>query len=303
MPGAAARTLTRSVFFIPGGSERFLAKASGIRADIVAFDLEDAVPPAEKARARELVRAHLKAVGAGSRAYCRVNGWETGLTFDDLEGVVHGGLAGISLSKCEGPGDVRSLDAALEGLEQSRGLPPGSVEIQLFIESARGLVQAYDAATSCPRVQSLVLGALDYARDMGLSPKGKSAGLAHARAALAVSARAAGCLPIDHVYIDYRDLEGFERSTLEGRDLGYAGRMLFHPDQIEPCHRVFAPSDDEVAWAERVVAAFEAEALPAGLAAISFEGRMADLATYESARSVLAAALATGKRGEQAGRE
>lgn len=296
-------TLTRSVFFIPGGSERLLAKAPGIRADVVVFDLEDAVPMAEKARARELVRAHLKSVGPGSRAYCRVNGWETGLTFDDLEAVVHGGLAGVSLSKCEGPGDVRSLDAALGGLEQSQGLPPGSVEIQLFIESARGLVQAYDAATSCPRVRSLILGALDYARDMGLSPKSESAGLAHARAALAVAARAAGCLPIDHVYVDYHDLEGFERSTREGKDLGYAGRMLFHPSQIEPCHRVFAPSDEEIAWAERVVAAFQAEALPRGMAAISFEGTMADLATYESARGVLAAALAAGKRGEEPARE
>jgi citrate lyase subunit beta/citryl-CoA lyase len=232
-----------------------------------------------------------------------VNGWETGLTCDDLEGVVQGGLAGISLSKCEGPDDVRSLDAALQGLEQSRGLPPGSVEIQLFIESARGLVRAYAAASASSRVRSLVLGALDYARDMGLSPTGESAGLAHARAALAVAARAAGSLPIDHVYVDYHDLEGFERSTWEGKDLGYAGRMLFHPSQIEPCHRVFAPSDEEVAWAERVVAAFQAEALPRGMAAISFEGTMADLATYESARSVLAAALAAQKRRGEAGRE
>ncbi len=283
----------RSVFFIPGGTERLLAKTPAIGADIVAFDLEDAVPPAEKPRARELVRDHLREVGRGTRAFCRVNGWDTGLTAADLEGVVGPGLAGICLPKCEGPEDVGALEASLERLERSRGLAPGAVEIQLFIESARGLVRAYDAATSSGRVRSLVFGSLDYARDMGLGPEGGSAGLAHARAGLAVAARAAGCLPIDHVYPDFHDLEGFERSTREGRGLGYAGRLLFHPSQIEPCHRAYAPSDDEVAWAGRVVAVFEAEALPRGLAAISFEGRMADLATYEAARSVLAAAAAT----------
>lgn len=286
-------TLTRSVFFVPGGSERLLAKAPGIRADIVAFDLEDAVPPTGKPRARELVQEHLKAVAPGTRAYCRVNAWETGLTDADLEGVVHDGLAGICLPKCEGPEDVRALDAALERLERSRGRAPGSVEIQLFVESARGLVHAYAAATASSRVRSLVFGSLDYARDVGLGVEGAGPGLAYARAGLALAARAAGCLPIDHVYVDYRDLEGFERNTLEGRRLGYAGRLLFHPGQIEPCHRVYALSADEVAWAQRVVAAFEAEALPRGLAAISFEGKMADLATYESARSLLAAAAAT----------
>jgi len=288
-----AATLTRSVFFIPGGSERLLAKAPDIRADVVVFDLEDAVPMAEKARARELVQEHLKAVAPGTRAYCRVNGWDTGLTEADLEGVVHPGLVGICLSKCEGPDDVGRLGAALERLEQSRGLAPGSVEVQLFVESARGLVHAYAAATASSRVRSLVFGSLDYARDMGPGVDGAGPGLAYARAGLALAARAAGCLPIDHVYVDYRDLEGFERSTLEGRRLGYAGRLLFHPGQIEPCHRVYAPSVDEVAWAQRVVAAFEAEALPRGMAAISFDGKIADLATSESARSVLAAAAAT----------
>ena len=155
-------TPTRSVFFVPGGSERLLAKAPGIRADIVAFDLEDAVPPAGKPRARELVQEHLKAVAPGTRAYCRVNAWETGLTDADLEGVVHDGLAGICLPKCEGPEDVRALDAALERLERSRGRAPGSVEVQLFVESARGLVHAYAAATASSRVRSLVFGSLDY---------------------------------------------------------------------------------------------------------------------------------------------
>jgi citrate lyase subunit beta/citryl-CoA lyase len=294
-------TLMRSVFFIPGGNEKLLAKAPAIRADVVAFDLEDAVPPVEKPRARELVRSHLGTVGRGTRAFCRVNGWETGLTDADLEGVVGLGLAGICLPKCEGPEDVRALDASLERLERSGGLALGSVEIQLFVESARGLVRGYDAATSCRRVRSLVFGSLDYVRDMGLGPEGRSAGLAHARAGLAVAARAAGCLPIDHVYPDFHDVEGFERNTREGRGLGYAGRLLFHPSQIEPCHRAFAPSDDEVAWAARVVAAFEAEALPQGLAAISFEGRMADLATYEEARSVLVTAAATRQAEREAG--
>jgi len=288
-------TRMRSVLFIPGGSERMLAKAPGIFADVVAFDLEDAVPVAQKPRARELVRQHLKSVAPGTRAYCRVNGWETGLTGDDLDAVVADGLAGVCLSKCEGPGDVRRLDAELAARERKAGVAPGSVEVQLFVESARGLLLAYEAATASGRVRSVVFGALDYARDMALGPVVTGPGVAHARATLALAARAAGCLPIDHAYADYADLEGFERSSLEGRRLGYAGRLLVHPGQIEPCHRAYAPLDDEIAWARRLVAAFEAEALARGLAAMSFEGGMVDLASYETARDLLASAAPRGE--------
>jgi citrate lyase subunit beta/citryl-CoA lyase len=290
-------TLMRSVFFIPGGSEKLLAKAPGIAADVVSFDLEDSVPLPDKPRARELVRGHLTVVGAGVQAYCRVNAWDTQLTDDDLDAVVHDGLEGVCLPKCRGPNDVQRLDTRLAELERRRGLAPGTVAIQLLIESALGLINAYASAVASPRVKSLIFGALDYARDMGVGLGGEGADLSYPRAFLAVAARAAGRLPIDHTFVDYTDLAGFERSTREGQRLGYAGRLLIHPGQIEPCHRVYSPSDRDIAWAEGVVAAFEAEALPRGLAAMSHEGKMADLATYESARSVLAMATAIRDKG------
>jgi citrate lyase subunit beta/citryl-CoA lyase len=289
-------TLMRSVLFIPGANEKLLAKALHIAADVVDFDLEDSVPLPDKPRARELVRGHLSAVGAGVQAYCRVNAWDTQLTDDDLDAVVHDGLRGVCLPKCSGPADVHRLDTRLGELERRRGLVPGTVAIQLLIESALGLVNAYESALASPRVGSLIFGALDYARDMGVGLGGEGADLSYPRAALAVAARAAGCLPIDHAFVDYVDAAGFEQSTLEGRRLGYAGRLLIHPSQIEPCHRVYSPSGEDVAWAEGVVAAFETEALPKGLAAISHQGKMADLATYESARGVLAVAATIRER-------
>jgi citrate lyase subunit beta/citryl-CoA lyase len=279
----------RSCFYIPGNVEKMVSKAPDIPADILIFDLEDSVPPPEKAKARRLIRDNLEAAGSnGSTVYCRVNNWETCLTGDDLEAVVYPGLGGVVLAKCDGPDHVRRLDWRLEELEWRRGLTVGSISVQLQIESAVGLINAHQSALASPRVNSLAFGTLDYAKDMRLVLSVDGRQLLFARSHLAVAARAARCLAIDSAFVDYKNMEGFEKDTLEGHSLGFEGRMLIHPAQVEPAHRLYAPSADQIAWARGLVEAFEAEALAKGLAAIAFEGKMVDTPVYESALGILA---------------
>ncbi len=279
----------RSVFYIPGNNEKMLSKAPTFPADIVTLDLEDSVPPAEKPKAREMVREKLKyAAGGGAEVYVRVNNWETLLTNDDLEAVVHEGLNGVCLAKCGGPDHVRRLDWKLEELERRRGIPVGTVKVQLLIETAKGVINAYPSAVESPRVNSLIFGAVDYTKDMRVKLTTEGEELKYARAHTAVAARAAGCIAIDCPFVAFQDMEAFERDTAYGRTLGYEGRMLIHPSQIEPSHRIYTPAPEDVEWAKGVVEMFEKEALAKGLAAVSYKGKMVDTPVYENAKTILA---------------
>src|SRR5512143_1546850 len=191
-------TVMRSVFYVPGNNETFVSKAPGNPADIITLDLEDSVPPAEKAKAREIVRANLKHAGSGgSTIYVRINNWETLMTNDDLEAVVHEGLSGVCLAKCGGPDNVQRLDWKLEELERRRGLAVGSVAIQLLIETAKGVINAYPSAVASKRVKLTTEGDEQF----------------YARAHAAVAARAAGCIAIDCPFVAFKDTEAFEKNT------------------------------------------------------------------------------------------
>ncbi len=279
----------RSVFYIPGNNDKMVGKAPTIPADIVTLDLEDSVPPAEKARAREIVRENLKFAGTGgSRVYVRLNNWETLMTNDDLEAVVHEGLSGVCLAKCGHPDNVLRLDWKLEELERRRGLEVGGIAIQLLIETAKGVMNAYPSASASKRVNSLIFGAVDFTKDMRVKLTSEGVEQLYARYHTAVAARAAGCVAIDCPFVDFKNMEAFEKSTLEGRQMGYEGRMLIHPTQIEPSHRLYMPSAQDVEWAQGVVKVFEEEGIAKGAAAVSYLGKMVDTPVYENARQILA---------------
>jgi len=282
-------TVMRSVFYIPGNNEKMVGKAPETGADIVTLDLEDSVPPAEKVRAREVVRENLKFAGTGgSRVYVRINNWETLMTNDDLEAVVHEGLAGVCLAKTGEADNVKRLDWKLEELERRRGIPVGTVAIQLLIETAKGMINAYNSAVASKRVNSLIFGAVDYTKDMRVKLTSEGTEQLYGRYFTAVAARAAGCVAIDCPFVDFKNMEAFEKSVLEGRQMGYEGRMLIHPSQIEPSHKLYMPSADDVVWATGVVKVFEEEGLAKGAAAVSYNGKMVDTPVYDNARQILA---------------
>ena len=282
-------TVMRSVFYVPGNNEKMVAKSPEIPADIITLDLEDSVPPAEKPKARELTRENLKYAGSGgSTVYVRINNWETLMTNDDLEAIVHEGLSGVCLAKCGGPDHVQRLDWKLEELERRRGLKVGSIAIQLLIETAKGVMNAYPSAIASKRVNSLIFGAVDYTKDMRVKLTDEGEEQKYARAHAAVAARAAGCIAIDCPFVNFKDMEAFEKSTRYGRQLGYEGRMLIHPGQIEPSHKIYTPDTDDVEWAKGVVKVFEEEGIAKGSAAVSYKGKMVDTPVYDNARTILA---------------
>ncbi len=280
----------RSVFYVPSNNEKMVAKAPTIACDVLTLDLEDSVPPAEKPRGREMIQKYLKSDRKNQvspRLYVRINNWETQMTNDDLEAIVHPGLDGVCLAKCGGADNVRRLDWKLEELEQRRGMKVGTVAIQLLIETAKGVMNAYPAACASPRVNSLIFGAVDYTKDMRVKLTSEGWEQTYARFHTAVAARAAGCVAIDCPFVAFQDMEAYKKSTREGRQMGYEGRMLIHPSQIEPSHEIYTPSAEDVEWAEGIKKVFEEEGIAKGAAAVTYKGKMVDTPVYENAMQIL----------------
>ncbi len=286
----------RSLLFVPGHRERLLEKAPGAGADGLLLDLEDSVPDAEKPAARERVGEMLRDP-EGPPRYARVNsfGAEGGeeCIRADLEAVVRPGLSGVVLPKAESAEEIQALDAELERLESAAGIGPGKVEIIPFIESARGVLFAYAVLTALPRVASVCFGGAedgDLMTDLGCRWSAEGAELLYARSKVLLEARAAGIdHPLDGVFLGLDDEEGLVRDAENAKRLGYRGKTVIHPRQVEPVNRVFSPSEREVAYYTDMIAAFE-EAEAEGAGAISFRGKMIDRAMVRKARSVLAQA-------------
>jgi citrate lyase subunit beta/citryl-CoA lyase len=292
--------LARSFLYVPANREKFLDKAIGLPADAFIFDLEDSVPPAEKANARAGVRAFAPKI-AGERVWVRVNGLATGFAEDDLDAVIGvAGLGGIFLPKVETPDEVKRWDAMIGALERGRGVAAGAIKLVLSIESALGVLNAHVMAIAAARTVSLTFGGAqdgDLNTDLGSAWSIDGPELLHARSHTLLAARAARFdTPLDGVFANVRDPEGFERDTTLSRRLGYRGRKLIHPSQIEPCNRLYRPSAAELDYYARVVEAFD-RAVAQGSAATTVDGRMIDLAMANAARRVLAAEAAWKKAG------
>lgn len=281
----------RSVLFVPGNRPHMLDKARALPADAVILDLEDAVPPGEKAMARSTVRQALKAAQYGPRVILRINAFGTGLAETDLREAFVTGVDAVCLPKADTASDVEQLGSLLANLEQERDLPVGAVGILLMVETVRGVLNAYGMARAGQahggrRVQALCLGGEDLAWDLGAVRSKVGTEIAYARAHLVFAARAAGAVAIDTVYTDLTDADGLLAEARQARQLGYGGKLLIHPAQIEPAHQAFAPSEEEVAHARRVLEAFE-EAGAWGEGVIALDGQMIDAPVVARAREVL----------------
>ncbi len=286
----------RSVLFVPGNNMRMIHKTVDIEADAFILDLEDAVPMMEKETARIFVRDSVGLVGSmGSGVYVRLNAITTGLTSADLEATVVEGLDGVILPKSESKSDVLELERLMEEVEADRRLNLGKTAIIPLIETAKGVINAYGVATASKRVAALSFGAVDFTRDMGTSLSKDGTELLYARAHVALAARAAGIQALDTVWIDIVDREGLVRDARLAKQLGFKGKMLIHPSQVEPVNQVFSPSEQEVGYARRVVEAFR-EAEAKGQGAVSLDGRMIDAANYSQALDLLSLAEAIAER-------
>jgi len=280
-------TPRRSVLYMPGANERALEKAKGLEADALILDLEDAVAPDAKADARDRVCAAVADGGYGRREVTiRVNGLDTEWHADDVAAVAEAGPAGIVVPKINSVDDVRAVESALE-----KAGAPDHTRIWAMVETPVAMLDARQIASSSERLAVLVMGTNDLAKELqaehvpGRQPLLTGLGLC------LLAARASGKVILDGVYNDIKDEAGFEAECVQGRQLGFDGKTLIHPSQLEPANRVFAPGADELERAREIVTAFE-EATAAGKGVVTVNGRMIENLHVAQAQRALAQAEA-----------
>jgi len=286
--------LRRSMLFVPGDNAAALSTAFVYQPDSIMFDLEDAVAPREKDSARLLVFQALRHPAYQEiETVVRINGLNTEFGLKDLEAAVRGGADIVRLPKTNGVDEIHQLEAHVAWIENACGRPVGDTKLMAAIESASGVVNSLAIATSSPRMIAIALAGFDYLVDMRTRRSGGSEPeLFYARAAVLHAARVAHIGAFDVVYGDVNDDEGFLREVAIARQLGFDGKSLIHPKQVELLHRAYAPAPEEVHYAQRVIAAAEA-AHRDGLGVVSLDGKMIDPPVIEEAKMVLQRAQAS----------
>ena len=268
----------RSALYIPGSKPRALDKARSLPTDAIIFDLEDAVSPGEKAAARSTLAAELYKGGYGERArIVRVNGPDTEWGADDITAVAEMDCDAILLPKVNGPEEIEAVAMRLP-----------EIGIWAMMETPRGILNAL-AITSHPRLEGIVVGTNDLAKDLGVRGAVGRGPLITALQTCVLAARAGGVVALDGVYNAFKDEDGLRAECEQGRDFGFDGKTLIHPAQLEIANTAFAPSEAEIDFARRQIAAFEeAEAQGQGVAVV--DGKIVENLHVDTARQMLAKA-------------
>ena len=289
-----APRLLRSLLYVPGNMPSMLQNMPVFGCDAVIIDLEDAVPLTEKDAARRLVRRFLEGYrDRDKEILVRINALDTPWAQDDLREVIAGLPDGIRLPKADTPEVVERLDTLLTELEEERGLEIGRFRILPSIESALGVINCIDIATSSSRLLGLAFGAEDYTASMEIERTKAGDELMNARARVVWAAKAAGIPAIDSIFADVKDMEGLRRETELVKALGYTGKSLVNPRQIDVVHAVFAPKPEEIAYALEVIEAIQ-RAREMGTGVISLGGKMVDAPVVKRAYRTLRTAHAQG---------
>ncbi|AQL14403.1 citrate (pro-3S)-lyase subunit beta [Klebsiella variicola] len=277
----------RSMLFIPGANAAMLSTSFVYGADAVMFDLEDAVSLREKDTARLLVYQALQhPLYQDIETVVRINPLNTPFGLADLEAVLRAGVDMVRLPKTDSKEDIHELEAHVERIERECGREVGSTKLMAAIESALGVVNAVEIARASPRLAAIALAAFDYVMDMGTS-RGDGTELFYARCAVLHAARVAGIAAYDVVWSDINNEEGFLAEANLAKNLGFNGKSLVNPRQIQLLHQVYAPTRKEVDHALEVIAAAE-EAESRGLGVVSLNGKMIDGPIIDHARKVVA---------------
>jgi len=273
----------RSVLYMPGANERALEKAKTIPADALILDLEDAVAPDAKPEARDRVCAAVQSGEYGAKELTiRANGIGTPWHDDDLRAIAQAGPAAVVVPKVSSAAEVHQIEAALEAAGA-----PDHTKIWAMLETPVAMLHAEEICAASERLTVLVMGTNDLIKELhGLRVPSRQPLLPSLGLSL-LAARATGKVILDGVYNDIKDPDGFLAECRQGREMGFDGKTLIHPSQVEPCNEAFAPSADEVELARRIIAAFE-EAEAEGRGVVTVDGRMIENLHVDEARRVLA---------------
>jgi len=277
--------LLRSLIFVPGNNSRFLEKAKNLSADIVCFDLEDSVPDSEKKNARKLIKDALRNHSQySSEVYVRTNSPISGKIPDDLKEIVQKGIDGIVIPKVNNAKELKKIEKTLSILEKKQKIR--QISLLPSIESAEGVYNTYEIASSSKRISAVVFGVFDLLNDLGIEYTKQSEGAKNARAKIPLDARAAGVYALDAIWQDLKDEKGLVEDCKIGKSLGYVGKTIIHPDQISITHQSFHPNKTEIEWAEKVCESYE-KSTKTGKGATTVDGKMIDEVHYKRAKALL----------------
>ena len=280
--------LYRSFIFVPGNRENMLERAKSFKADVIMVDLEDSVPPGEKVTARDIAKDWVPTLRReGHRVMVRVNSLDTGLTRSELENLVSPSLYGISLGKVESKWNILDVDRMLRAIEPLAGVEPGLTKIVAWAETASALVDAKDIAASSSRVIALAFGAEDFTNDMGIERSDAGDEVQVPRSLVPVAARAANVASLDSPFVAFQDPGALRADAQRARQMGYTGKHAIHPAQLDIINEVFSPAPDEVAYARRIIEAWD-KAQAEGRGSLAMDGRMVDVPVVKRAQNLLA---------------
>ena len=289
MSDATDRTLPvwRSALYVPSNVPKFIDSAHKRGADAIIVDLEDSVPIAERPAARHDLQATAENVArGGADVIVRINRpWRQ--TMLDLEAAISPRVKALAITKVDGADHIRLIAEVVSELEAERGMTVGSTQFMAMIETPGAWFQMPQIANASRRIIALTLGGEDFALEMGMLPTAEA--LMMPKQQLAIAARSAGILPFGFIgtVADYKDLDAFRQTVRRSRRLGFRGASVIHPGQIAILNEEFAPAADEVASAQKIVAAYD-EAVAAGRGSISVDGKMVDVPVVLRAQEVLA---------------
>ncbi|MDU7315693.1 MAG: citrate (pro-3S)-lyase subunit beta [Prevotella bivia] len=285
--------LRRTMMFIPGNNPSMMQDAYIYHPDSIMLDLEDSVTMAEKDAARMLVHNALKTINYGNiERVVRINPLNTPYGKKDVEAVVKGGVDVIRMPKTETADEVREVEAEIERVEKELGCV-GRTQIMAAIESALGIVNAYDIATASKRMMGIALGAEDYSANLKTQRTKEGTELQLARETIVVAARAAGIDALDTVFSNLNDMEAFRNEVELIKRMGFDGKSIINPRQIEIINEVFAPKEKDIEKARTILAAIK-EAAEKGSGVIAVNGKMVDRPVVIRAQRTIDLAIASG---------
>lgn len=288
------KRLRRTMMFLNAQKPGLIIDPYIYKPDSIMLDLEDAVAEKEKDAARFSLFHALREINyQGIECIVRINGLDTDLWEEDIRCAVAGGADGIRIPKTESPEDVKKVEKAIEEAEQEFGVESGKVLIMAALESAKGVLQALDICQASERLFGIALSGGDYTKDLQTYITGTGIELMGARQQMIIAARAAGVQCFDTVYTDLDDMEGFYKDVETIHMMGFDGKSIINPRQIEPVHKIYTPTNKQIIFAQKVVKEID-EKKKLGIGVFTVDGKMIDIAFYDGAKRTLELAKAAG---------
>jgi citrate lyase beta subunit len=285
----------RALLYVPGDDLHKIEKAISLGVDCICMDLEDGVAANRKEQARFTIRQALQTLDFGvSECLVRINPVGSGLELLDLEQVLPVRPQGVVVPKLESGDQLRWVSTKITEAERSSNSSLGSTVIIANVETARGILNLPEIVVAEPRLQALIFGAEDFANDLGATRTPEGWEVFYARSAIVTHTAAANLQAIDQVYVDFNDTDGLIRDARQGANMGFSGKQIIHPKQVQPVQEVFTPDDEAIARALRIMEASK-NYQDAGKGAFALDGRMIDAPIIKSAQRVLEKARAAGK--------